>query len=1067
MNNFSYLRFKAYELKSFAIQYNEKKPQDKIKKVYSLNKENLARELRDRKVDLNQFELPPKPTKINKDVLKKYGVKKYNNQEQENYLKELNKNNRYNNPLIPPKEELKIKIQDHQRDFIKQFIFSNLQGAILFHSVGTGKTLSAVVSSYYYLKVYPENKVIVLTPPSLLYNFVEGMIQYGLNIQDNRYTFMTYEKYIRNPILAKDSLLIIDECHNFRTEIKKFEIELPDKKEKEVVIQSNKRGALLMKYGTDFSHKTICITGTPFINKIYDIENLIAMTEKREPLTSNNFESMILDSNNLPDYFNYKVSQFSNEKNNDGNFPKRIDKFIPLYMSEFEEGKYKEIRQTGIPPIEELKQLPDAFYSASAYASNMVSDKNKLNKKVQFVIDEILTKKDEKFIVFCSLFDNGIKQIQNVLEKEGIEPVFITGRENSSKKENSKKLFNFYDFGKGENFFDELDINDRKYVNNRHRVLIISKAGAEGVDTKNCNNIILFNELWNDASAEQIIARAIRFKSHKDLEKKKRFVNVYRLFLLFKDNKKTFEKVIKPNFNKFNELKGDNLFVENEEKITKYNIKPSLFSKIKLDKEEKDTLLKLEKEYTDLNNIFLKLENERQRKKMKVSNKQHQLSFKNLNKKRVEINEERSKIFTKRANKEQLELYQKEIENKEEINNLKQDDRDYPYDLKLFIMSGAKLENITNFINLFGEKIELFEDYKSDLIDFKKGDDITKEKYDKFIKNLDKSKSKIVEKINNYNTIQKKETDRNKQFQQYFTSDKEVKELINYSGILKETKDLKILEPSAGNGQIIKGLLEVPKKIKQELKINLVEIDEENRKLLRDIEREVNFIELYEQPDFLKVIEKQEYDYIFMNPPFHLKKSSLQGLTRDIYDFDFIIKAFSSLKIGGVIVVIKSVGSGGAKAQTFEEFLNNKDVLKLNRKRYGKAKFSGGVNIEIEMVKITKLKTDLDSKILSKRYYKKGMEGGNIFKKISKNPIVKGIKKISKNPIVKGIENKALKYGMTAVADTIAPEFSPIITPLILGSGMKKRDIKLLLKQKKIKGITGKSKKELIKMLGV
>ena len=30
--NFSYLRFKAYELKSFANQYNKKKPQDKIKK---------------------------------------------------------------------------------------------------------------------------------------------------------------------------------------------------------------------------------------------------------------------------------------------------------------------------------------------------------------------------------------------------------------------------------------------------------------------------------------------------------------------------------------------------------------------------------------------------------------------------------------------------------------------------------------------------------------------------------------------------------------------------------------------------------------------------------------------------------------------------------------------------------------------------------------------------------------------------------------------------------------------------------------------------------------------------
>ena len=72
---------------------------------------------------------------------------------------------------------------------------------------------------------------------------------------------------------------------------------------------------------------------------------------------------------------------------------------------------------------------------------------------------------------------------------------------------------------------------------------MISKAGAEGVDTKNSNNIILLDHQWNDSTSEQIIARAIRFKSHFDLPKSERYVNVYRLFLLFKQDEELFKKI--------------------------------------------------------------------------------------------------------------------------------------------------------------------------------------------------------------------------------------------------------------------------------------------------------------------------------------------------------------------------------------------------------------------------------------------------------------------------------------------------------------------------------------------
>ena len=53
---------------------------------------------------------------------------------------------------------------------------------------------------------------------------------------------------------------------------------------------------------------------------------------------------------------------------------------------------------------------------------------------------------------------------------------------------------------------------------------------------------------WNEATTEQIIARAIRYKSHDALPKSQRFVNVYRLLLVDKSNKPMIDKLFHPDF---------------------------------------------------------------------------------------------------------------------------------------------------------------------------------------------------------------------------------------------------------------------------------------------------------------------------------------------------------------------------------------------------------------------------------------------------------------------------------------------------------------------------------------
>jgi hypothetical protein len=221
---------KVYQMKIIIPQWLEKYPDKKLKGWKTARRDKLISIMKENNINPDEFEYPiknPKPSvRSVGDARKKYGVKAYTEPEQEAYLLNLSNNPRYKNPLQPLQQYINkegkkeyVSLEPHQISFIKQFIYSNLRGAVAFHGVGSGKTLNAVVASYFYLKIYPQGKVIVISPSSLLYNFTNGMIQFGLDLSDNRYSFYTYDKYIRNPKLGKDALVIVDEAHNFRTEI--------------------------------------------------------------------------------------------------------------------------------------------------------------------------------------------------------------------------------------------------------------------------------------------------------------------------------------------------------------------------------------------------------------------------------------------------------------------------------------------------------------------------------------------------------------------------------------------------------------------------------------------------------------------------------------------------------------------------------------------------------------------------------------------------------------------------------------------------------------------------------
>lgn len=878
---------KVFQLKDIIKQHLVKNPEIKLKtSVYKLNKFGLIGVIKSKKINLDDYPDYPKSSpssKANTNILKKYGKEQYSEEQQKLFL--INEEKNKNMALIARKVKRNtgkepLTLQKHQVAFIKQFIYSNLNGAVMFHGVGSGKTLTAVVCAYWYLKLYPNNRVICISPSALLFNFIEGMRQFGVPIKDNRYTFTTYEKYARmskEKKNAKDCLLIVDEAHNLRTEIKSSSITDPEDPKRITGREplTNKRGFNVLEYGALNADKVLLLTGTAFVNSIYDIENLIAMVDKRQPLLKSTFTNNVMSSPSIiTDYFSYRISYVPPVSNDNEFFPKKIEHLIPLIMTEKQSRNYISHKQTGKNP----------FYINERQINNQSFD-SELNKKIEWCIDEIVKKATQKFIIYTGMYDNGIKLLENELIKKKIEFTRITGKETARQKEENKLLYNSYDIVKNEGC----------------RVLLISKAGAEGVDTKNSQNIILLDHQWNDALSEQIIARAIRYKSHHAFtDVNERYVNVYRLFSIFKEDEELFNRVNSKKVN-FIQLNSE--------------IKESVREEARLRKKENQEFLPTVK--------LMKTLKEGDSDKLFVPEADE---FPELTRKGTfRARKENWKFDESRVRRGWESYYELII--KDPVKNTSYADKDKrqkwlitnyakwwslygpkekntstaSVDLRLYILCQAKLANIKEFISYFGNNVVFtFEQFVSKLqkkieeekIKLGKDGLTDEEENDIYIKSFKNQKDDIKKRF-----FKNRERTTQEQLQQYFTNPILAKYLIGISEIsYRKDEKIRILEPTAGDGSLIIPLMEL-KKIN--FSIDMIELDNDNRKKLEKLKEEgPNILNLLEHKNFLTYCSGELYDYIFMNPPFHLRKNE-NGLINDVYDYDFILRAYAMLKPGG------------------------------------------------------------------------------------------------------------------------------------------------------------------------
>lgn len=411
-----------------------------------------------------------------------------------------------------------VKLKEHQKsvcDYVKDNRDS--KGLILFHSVGSGKTITSITIIRCIL-INEENKnIFVITPASLVDNFKKEIDKLGIKFKDNVQIF-SHVKFINKidkegPDFCKNSVIIVDEAHNFKTII--------SEKQDESNVKSGKRVKSLMK-ATKLASQVFLLTATPIQNRPEEFANLYAMVSKNEDNLKNIYK--IFGKNYNPDeiknILKNKISYFKNTDTSEYPSVTYHDvEFImsPIYYELYRAVEDENEEKLGGGMFGGNKNL-NVFINGVRRAVNNIDDNvptPKIEWTVDFIKKSVDKKQPQKVLIYSNWIKAGMRLIQDRLDDIDIDWVEVNGSMSAKKRKEAVDRFN--------------DINNKVKV--KVYVLFISSAGAEGLDLKCTRSVIILEQNWNNEKLKQVVGRAARYRSHTLKNCYSNKVDVYNLIL--------------------------------------------------------------------------------------------------------------------------------------------------------------------------------------------------------------------------------------------------------------------------------------------------------------------------------------------------------------------------------------------------------------------------------------------------------------------------------------------------------------------------------------------------------
>ena len=284
------------------------------------------------------------------------------------------------NPQMLPKKV--VAARDYQLRVVEAI--KKMPGLIAVHSIGSGKTLTAILCAKELLKNGTVNQVIVITQKTLVQSFLGELAKHGA---PSVFTLFGYKEFVnfskgKPADFLKDAFVIIDEIHEFRSAEERFEATFR-------VVKHAK--------------KVLGLTATPIVNRIEDLENQVRLVNK----------GAFVDSSDpsIGKYFSFY------ERNlNDPDFP-RLNVYevqIPMTMTYFSrwaqmgESEFHHIKRQNI--LDTLDAHDDN--SKFAWAINKVKS---------------IVAAGGKVIVYSAFVKRGLRRFMRQLDDLRIGYTFIEG----------------------------------------------------------------------------------------------------------------------------------------------------------------------------------------------------------------------------------------------------------------------------------------------------------------------------------------------------------------------------------------------------------------------------------------------------------------------------------------------------------------------------------------------------------------------------------------------------------------------------------------------------------------
>lgn len=392
-------------------------------------------------------------------------------------------------------DKLPIELKNHQVKAAKYLMQNNINGLLVCHPTGFGKTITALAFSVCFLDKFPASKIIFVGPVGVLEAFKKYLVDFELNLdQFEVYSYQKFHQDFENNLInCVGKGLIIDEAHNLRN------------MKLNIVAKMNRAGAVLECSGS--ARKRLLLTATPFVNELEDFIALINFIHGGFLIYR---KSQLKNAGNLYKFLDKRIYYIPpNTKNSQ--FPDYEEHYISINMPRDYEKDYcqlirgKIINQSGFTN-------PAAFYNAHRRAVNKIGrDSIYFSLKIDKTIELI---GDHKGVIYSNWLEYGIDPLKKALDKKKKNYQVYTGSLTQKKKKEIINNFNMDNF----------------------QILILSSSGKEGLDLKGVRKLVVMDPVWNFSGMEQIKGRAIRYQSHTMLPPEEQFVDIY--YLLLRSNTK-------------------------------------------------------------------------------------------------------------------------------------------------------------------------------------------------------------------------------------------------------------------------------------------------------------------------------------------------------------------------------------------------------------------------------------------------------------------------------------------------------------------------------------------------